>query len=79
MESIRGPSWENDVWDNVMVGIGVGRETCIREKDMEPFLWFGSGNKTGLVVNHIESKDQINLNGNYPFCGPVSLSSAVPC
>ena len=29
-------SRENDVRDNVMAGIGVGRETCIRDKDMDP-------------------------------------------
>ena len=29
-------SRENDIWDNVMVGIGVGWETCIRDKDMDP-------------------------------------------
>ena len=27
---------ENDVRDNVMVRIRVGRETCIRDKDMDP-------------------------------------------
>ena len=29
-------SRENDVRDNVMIGIGVGRETCIRDKDIDP-------------------------------------------
>ena len=29
-------SQENDVPGNVMVGIGVGRKTCIRDKDMDP-------------------------------------------
>ena len=29
-------SQENDVRDNVMVGIDVDQETCIRDKDMDP-------------------------------------------
>ena len=29
-------SRENDVQGNVMIRIGVGQETCIRDKDMDP-------------------------------------------
>ena len=31
-------SRENDIMDNVMVGIGVGQKTCICDKDMDPAL-----------------------------------------
>ena len=31
-------SQENDVRDNVMVGIGAGQETCIQDKDIDPLM-----------------------------------------
>ena len=45
-------SQENDVWDNVMVGIDVGRETCIRDKDMDPKYQ----KKLLLIVRLLEGK-----------------------
>ena len=50
-------SRENDVRDNVMVGIGVGRETCIRDKDMDSFyldqfIFSNHGGNVALKTEH---------------------------
>ena len=42
--------WENDVQDNVMVGIGVGLETCIRDKDMDPKVLYHFGRRKTYSV-----------------------------
>ena len=53
-------SRENDFWCNVMVGLGVGRETCIQDKDMNPHNC-DTFPCSILLLNNVLSSTSLNM------------------